>query len=87
MLRTIGQNNSSSNLINLSSYKPLKFESETTNQKTYKGFKLVSKPQVQTQQVPAVVSRAVASHFETMKQKDFVQHEYRVSQLDLIPYP
>jgi hypothetical protein len=45
MLRKIGQ---SSNAIGMSQYQPLAFESKTTNQKTYKGFKLTSKPQVQT---------------------------------------
>ena len=87
MIRSIGQGGSSSKVINLTSYKPLKFESETTNQRTYKGFKLANKPKVQTHNAKAVISKALPSHFDTLKQKDFVKHELKISALDLIPYP
>jgi hypothetical protein len=50
MLREIGahKGRSSSNVIQLKAYRPHVFESETTNQKAYKGFKLISKPKVAT---------------------------------------
>ena len=47
MLATIGQvGGSKANVIGLRQYKPAAFESKTTNQDAYKGFKLVSKPKV-----------------------------------------
>jgi hypothetical protein len=89
MLREIGQSQgrSSSNVIQLKAYRPQRFESETTNQKAYKGFKLASRPKVQTQEVKPVISKALPSHFETFNKKEFVQHKIKVNQLDLIPYP
>jgi hypothetical protein len=56
LIRKIGN---SSNNIGLAQYQPLPFESKTTNQKTYKGFKLTGKPEVQTQKVDPVLSRSI----------------------------
>ena len=86
MLKEIGTKGSS-NIIGLSQYKPHKFESETTNQKAYQGFKLQSRPKVQTQKVGAVMSKAMPSHFDTSNKRELVEHKYKVSELDLIPYP
>lgn len=85
MLKQIGQ--SSNAVISLTQYKPQRFESETTNQKVYQGFKLQGKPKVQTQKVAPVMSKANPSHFDTFNKKDYVKHNYKVSQLDFIPYP
>lgn len=85
MLKKIGQGSGA--MIGLSQYKPLKFESKTTNQNTFKGFKLQGKPQTQTQKVDPVASKAIPSHFDTSNKKDFIKHKYEVCKLDLIPYP
>jgi hypothetical protein len=86
MLRSIGQGGNAA-MISLSQYRPHKFESETTNMKAYQGFKLQSRPKVNTQKVGPVMSKAMPTHFDTFNKKEFVKHDYQVSQLDLIPYP
>jgi hypothetical protein len=85
MLKSIGKGQTS--MLGLSQYQPMSFESKTTNQKTYKGFKLQGKPIVQTQKVAAVHSKALPTHFDTSNKNDFVKHNFKVSQLDMIPYP
>lgn len=85
MLMKIGTEKSK--LIELAQYKPTKFESTTTNNQTYKGFKMAGKPVIQTQKVEAMQSKALPTHFDTSNKKDYVAHKIRVSKLDLIPYP
>lgn len=85
MLASIGQHSGS--MIGLSQYKPQPFESKTTNQKVYQGFKLQNRPRVQTQKVEAVYSKALPGHFDTYNKKEFVKHNYKQSELDRIPYP
>lgn len=63
-------------MIALSQYIPHKFESETTNQKAYQGFKLQTRPKVQTQKVNPVSSKAMPTHFDTFNKKEFVKHNY-----------
>ena len=77
MLKKIGTNSNSK--VALSQYKPQAFESSTTNQKAYKGFKLQARPEVQTTKVEAVRSKAMPTHFETSNKKDFVAHALTVS--------
>ena len=88
MLASIGQvGGSAKNVIGLRQYKPAQFESKTTNMDTYKGFKLVAKPKVQTQVVQPVISKALPTHFDTFNKKEFVKHNFKQSPLDFIPYP
>lgn len=68
-------------------YMPLKFESQTTNQKNFQDFKLQARPKVQTQAVKAVISKAMPSHFDTFNKKEFIKHKMEKSALDAIPYP
>ena len=84
MLKSIGQGSS---VIKMGQYKPLKFESQTTNQKNYQDFKLQARPTVQTQTVKPVISKARPSHFDTFNKKEFIQHSMKKSALDAIPYP
>jgi len=80
MLRSIGKaEGRKSTVIGLKQYRPLAFESETTNQKAYQGFRISAKPKVQTQKVEAVMSKALPSHFDTYNKKEFVKHDYKVS--------
>ena len=53
----------------------------------YKSFVLKSAPKIKTQVVKPVMQKAVPSHFDTFNRKDFIKHNYKVSQVDLIPYP
>jgi hypothetical protein len=45
------------------------------------------KPAVQTQYVEPLSSKAIPSHFDTSNKNDYVKHNYKQSQLDMIPYP
>jgi hypothetical protein len=37
--------------------------------------------------VDPVVTKTFPGHFETFNKKEFVKHEIRVPEIDLIPYP
>lgn len=74
MLKTIGQGTSA--VLKLSAYKPAAFESTTTNNKTYKEYKLAHRPKIVSEKVEAVRSKALPSHYDTSNRKEFVKHDY-----------
>lgn len=90
LVETLGQpglSNSSASQLRVSHYKPQKFEYETTNQTVYKPFKLNGRPQTSKPHVEPVVTKTFANHFDTFHKKEFKKHQYRVPEIDLIPYP
>ena len=88
MLKSIGHvGGAKTNVIGLRSYEPAKFQAKTTNQDTYKGFKLNAKPKVATTKVKAVRSKALPTHFDTNQKKEYVRHDLKPCALDAIPYP
>ena len=78
---------STTSQLRVSHYKPQKFEFETTNQQVFKPFKLTGRPQTSKPHVEPVVTKTFPKHFETFHQKEFKKHQYRVPEIDLIPYP
>eukprot|EP00347_Sterkiella_histriomuscorum_P011610 403371794 len=76
----------SSNL-KVNHYQPQQFDFETTNQKVYQAFKLTNRPTTSKPVVEAVRTKAFPQHFDTQNKKEFVQHQIRVPEIDLIPYP
>ena len=68
-------------------FEPQQFDFTTTNQKEYKPFTLQSRPQTSKPKVDAVKTKAFPAHFETQNKKEYIKHEYRVPEVDLIPYP
>ncbi|CDW76087.1 UNKNOWN [Stylonychia lemnae] len=68
-------------------YQPHQFDFETTNQSEYKPFRLANRPITQKPVVEPVRTKAFPLHFETQNKKEFVQHQIRVPEIDLIQYP
>lgn len=73
--------------IEVPGYQPQVFDFETTNQKNYKAFQVVQRPQTSKPKVECVQTTSFKQHFETNNQKNFRKPEYRIPTVDLIPYP
>jgi hypothetical protein len=71
----------------LNHYQPQQFEFETSNQKDYKPFKLATRPTTSKPIVEPVRTNAFPAHFDTQNKKEFIPHQIRVPEIDLIPYP
>jgi len=71
----------------VSHYKPQRFDFETTNQTMYKPFKLSGRPMTTKPNAEPVMTKTFSSHFDTFNKKEYKRHEYRVPEIDLIPYP
>jgi hypothetical protein len=53
----------------------------------YKPFKLNGRPMTTKPNAEPVMTKTFSSHFDTFHKKEFKRHEYRVPEIDLIPYP
>lgn len=73
--------------IEVPSYMPQHFQFETTNQKNYKPFQVVQRPQTSKPKVECVQTHSFKQHFDTNNKKCFRKPEHRVHTVDLIPYP
>ena len=74
MIKSIGQGSKA--VLQLQAYKPAQFEATTTNNKTYKEYKLASRPKIVSEKVEAVRSKALPTHFDTSNKKEFVKHDF-----------
>lgn len=73
--------------IEVPSYMPAQFDFETTNQKNYKPFAVVQRPQTSKPKVESVQTKSFKQHFDTNNKKCYRKPEHRVPTVDLIPYP
>ena len=73
--------------IEVPGYQPAHFDFETTNQKTYKPFLMIQRPQTSKPKVEGVQTKSFKQHFDTNNKKCYKKPEHRVPTVDLIPYP
>lgn len=48
---------------------------------------MASRPMTSKPKVDVVRTNAFPQHFDTFNKKEYVAHDYRVPDIDLIPYP
>jgi hypothetical protein len=89
MIETLGQPGAASTVsqLRVTHYQPQKFEFETTNQKVYQAFQLNGRPLTSKPVVDPVVTKTFHGHFDTFHKREFVKHQHRIPEIDLIPYP